>query len=64
MEDGGSAGRIGMWIELIPKNLLKSEPPITIYPPPQFEYELRVVVWETRNCVLKDELEECNVNKI
>lgn len=34
MEDGGSAGRLGMWLEVIPKAEIRKQPPITIYPPP------------------------------
>lgn len=49
-----------MWIELIEKKDIKKNPPIKIEPPPYDEYELRCIVWETKECVFKDELAECN----
>jgi hypothetical protein len=33
---------------------------IQIEPPIHVNFELRTIVWETRNCVFKDELEKCN----
>lgn len=54
----GSRGRLEMWIELIhPRQLL---PPVDIFPRTQLEYELRVVVWETKDCIFKDETAGCN----
>lgn len=54
----GSRGRLEMWIELIPPRQIT--PPVHIFPRTQFEYELRVIVWETKDCVFKDELAGCN----
>jgi hypothetical protein len=31
-----------------------------ISPPPREQFELRVVVWGTRDCVFKDEVTKCN----
>lgn len=33
---------------------------IKITAPPRYLFELRVIIFETRNCVFKDELEKCN----
>lgn len=54
----GSRGRLEMWIELIPPRQIV--PPVNIYPRAQLEYELRVVVWETKDCVFKDEATGAN----
>ncbi|KRX05452.1 C2 domain [Pseudocohnilembus persalinus] len=59
-DTAGSVGRLECWIEVIPKKDLKFNAPLYIFPPPQYEFELRVIVWSTRNCVFKDEFEECN----
>lgn len=59
-EDGGSVGRLQMWVDLIEKQSAKSHPIIKIEPPPRYKFELRTIVWETRECVFKDELEKCN----
>lgn len=61
-DDTGSVGRLEMWVEIIPLPKLPKIVPVHIFPPPVYKFELRVVVWETRNCVLKDEVEECNVS--
>lgn len=60
-DDTGSVGRLEMWVEIIPLPKLGKIVPVHIFPPPTFKFELRAIVWETRNCVLKDEVEECNV---
>lgn len=54
----GSRGRLEMWIELIPPR--QAQPQIHIFPRTQLEYELRVVVWETKDCIFKDEATACN----
>ena len=28
--------------------------------PPKINFDLRAIIWETKNCVFKDELEKCN----
>ena len=48
----GSRGRLEMFIDLIP--MKKNEPKIPIFPRCQEEYELRAIVWETKDCVFKD----------
>lgn len=56
----GAVGRLELWIELIPKNQVKNRAPIQIAPEPRYEMELRCIVWDTRDCVYKDEVEKCN----
>lgn len=55
-----SMGNLEMWVELIPKSAIKLNPPLAITRPPRYEMEIRVIVWETKDCVLKDEAEKCN----
>ena len=54
----GARGKLEMWIELI--NPRHVQPPISIFPRTQVKYELRVIVWETKDCVFKDETTACN----
>lgn len=49
-----------MWVELIPKSLIRQTPPLAITRPLRHECEIRVIVWETKDCVFKDEAEQCN----
>jgi hypothetical protein len=57
---GASVGRLQLWIDLVEKSLAKQNPVIKIEAPPRYEFELRTIVWETRNCIFKDELAKCN----
>ena len=59
-ESGSSVGRLKMWIDLVEERNAKQTPLIQIEPPLRLDFELRVIVWETKNCVFKDELEKCN----
>ena len=52
----GSQGRLEMWVELIEKRKARSTPKAKIAPPPRYEFELRTIVWETKECVFKDEV--------
>ena len=54
--DGAPCGNLKMWIDLIPNKTLKQNRPIPIEPPPRYKFELRVIIWETRKCVFKDEV--------
>ena len=49
-----------MWIELIKKEDIKSHPVINISPPVVKEMELRIIVWDAKDCVYKDPIEKCN----
>lgn len=48
------------WVEILDPKVAGSTPRYDIRPPPKEEYELRVIVWGTRDCVFKDALEGCN----
>lgn len=49
-------GRLKMWVELLTPAEAESTPPSPIGPPLREPYELRIVVWETRNVVPKDKI--------
>ena len=49
-----------MWIDLVEKVKAKDDPIIKITAPPRYEFELRSIIYETRDCVFKDELEKSN----
>jgi hypothetical protein len=42
-------GIIEMMVEVLPMKVAKLRKPLKIEPPPKQEYELRLVIWETRN---------------
>lgn len=54
----GSRGRLEMWIDILPAK--SREPATVIYPKEQLPYELRVIVWQTKDCVFKDEATKAN----
>ena len=54
----GSRGRLEIWIDII--SAKSREPRTVIYPKLQLAYELRVIVWETADCVFKDEVTKAN----
>ena len=56
----GTQGRLEVWVDLIEKKNWLSTPPYKIHPPPFDDYELRVVVWSTKDCVYKNEAFESN----
>lgn len=48
------------WLEILDRKEAALNPRIDISPPPKEEYELRVVVWGTKDVVFKDETTKCN----
>ena len=54
----GSRGRLEMWIDIL-RPMDKGQPTV-IFPKVQLPYELRVIVWEAKDCVLKDQITDCN----
>jgi fer-1-like protein 6 len=44
-----------MWVDIIPSIFASSIPMQIIQPPSEEEYELRLVIWETRDVELVDE---------
>lgn len=53
-------GVLQCWLELIEPKEAQSVPRFDIRPPPREEFELRVIVYETRDCVFLDEVTKCN----
>lgn len=49
-----------MWVDVIEKEKIKTVPLVMLSPPPRYEFELRVIVWSTKDCEYKDEIEKCN----
>jgi hypothetical protein len=54
----GSRGRLEMWIDILKPS--QREPATVIFPKVQIPYELRVIVWEAKECVYKNTVTECN----
>ena len=55
-----SQGKLTMWMEMIAPADAKKYPLIDISPPEQLPYELRVVVWECKDCPIMDETTSMN----
>ena len=53
----GTQGRLEMWVELLEKKIAKNTPKEKICPPPKFEFELRAIVHDTKDCEFKDEVD-------
>jgi len=49
-------GKLKMWVELLTLAEAGHTPPSFIGPPVKIPYELRIVVWETKNVVPKDKI--------
>lgn len=47
-------------MEILDTKEAGSNPRIDVSPLPKEDYELRVIVWGTRDCVFKDEVTKCN----
>jgi hypothetical protein len=47
-------GKIELWLEILSPQEAKINPLLDLKPPSPMEYELRVIVWETKNVVIKD----------
>lgn len=54
----GSRGKLEMWIDVL--NPKSKEPMTVIFPKLQLEYELRVIIWDTVDCVFKDTIRKSN----
>jgi len=54
----GSRGRLEMWIDII--RPMDKQPQTVIFPKVQLPYELRVIVWQTKDCVIKDITSDSN----
>jgi hypothetical protein len=49
-----SCGKVSMWIEIMTPSEAKELPMIDIKPPPPEEFELRVIVWNTKDVPMKN----------
>lgn len=47
-------GQLKLWIDIMTPEEAKTHPPEQIAPPLVINYELRVIIWSTRNVVFKD----------
>ena len=54
----GSRGKLEVWIDIV--NWKSKEPMAVIFPKLQLDYELRVIVWETKDCVFKNTIGNSN----
>jgi hypothetical protein len=51
---------IQCWLEILDTKVAQSIPRFNISPPPEEEFEVRVIVWGTKGMAIKDPLEGCN----
>ena len=49
-------GKLKMWIELLTPEEAAANEPYPIKPPTKEPFELRIIVWETKNVVPKDKI--------
>jgi hypothetical protein len=57
-----SCGKVSMWVEIMTPNEAASLPMIDIKPPPPEEFELRVIVWNTKNVPMRNKDGETKVD--
>eukprot|EP00485_Elphidium_margaritaceum_P001758 CAMPEP_0202694498 /NCGR_PEP_ID=MMETSP1385-20130828/8345_1 /ASSEMBLY_ACC=CAM_ASM_000861 /TAXON_ID=933848 /ORGANISM="Elphidium margaritaceum" /LENGTH=1708 /DNA_ID=CAMNT_0049350357 /DNA_START=54 /DNA_END=5180 /DNA_ORIENTATION=+ len=55
-----SQGKLTMWMEIMSPSDAKKYPPVDISPPTQVDYELRVIVWQCKDCPIMDEITKMN----
>jgi hypothetical protein len=48
-------GHLEMWVDIFTEEEARMSPPIIIGPPPALNFELRVVVWDTKDVAFRDE---------
>jgi hypothetical protein len=53
-------GKIRLWIEMLDKEESRKIQRVNLKPTPRYDFELRVIIWQTKNCVFKDQIELCN----
>eukprot|EP00475_Leptophrys_vorax_P037443 TRINITY_DN645_c0_g2_i2.p1 TRINITY_DN645_c0_g2~~TRINITY_DN645_c0_g2_i2.p1 ORF type:complete len:555 (+),score=161.30 TRINITY_DN645_c0_g2_i2:318-1982(+) len=53
-------GKLQLWMDILDPLDAKKFPLINLKPPAPLEYELRVIVWQTKDVVNKDEITEMN----
>ena len=47
-------GKLSMWLDILPAADAKQYPPLEIAPPPKEEWEIRVIVWKTKQMKAED----------
>lgn len=55
-----SQGKLFMWMELLTPEQAKKTPMVHIKPPPPDPYEIRVIVWGTKEVTIKDTITDQN----
>eukprot|EP00743_Colponemidia_sp_Colp-15_P008352 GILK01009071.1.p1 GENE.GILK01009071.1~~GILK01009071.1.p1 ORF type:complete len:1605 (-),score=326.59 GILK01009071.1:77-4891(-) len=53
-------GKLQMWVEILRPKEAVAQKPLRIAPPPQEPWELRVIVWDTKQVKYKDALSKMN----
>lgn len=53
-------GVIQCWVDIIEPKEAAANPKVDISPLPKEEFELRVIIWGTRDVVFADEITKCN----
>ena len=48
------------WVEILDPKVAAARPAIDISPPPKEDWELRVIIWGTRDVTFMDEATKCN----
>jgi hypothetical protein len=57
-------GQLKLWVDILTPEEAKITPPEDISVPDATEYELRVIVWNTRKVILKDKGKSSDVSNI
>jgi len=47
-------GKLQMWVDIFPSHCGSPQPPVNISPRQPREYELRIVVWDTKDIIPMD----------
>ncbi len=57
---GHEQGKLEMWLDILTPSEVEKYPPIDISRPPPQKFEVRMVIWKTKNVVSADELTDQN----
>eukprot|EP00742_Colponemidia_sp_Colp-10_P008749 GILJ01009495.1.p1 GENE.GILJ01009495.1~~GILJ01009495.1.p1 ORF type:complete len:1395 (+),score=268.10 GILJ01009495.1:46-4230(+) len=53
-------GKLKLWVDILSVDMVKANPPRNISLPPPMKFELRVIVWKTRNVNIQMDVEDLN----